>query len=276
MKNNTLKLFSIIMFFIFVSCSADNSVQDAKKYKNVILVQGALDIEVNTLINALENVKIERYGSWVFYIGTIKGKSGDNKVIVSRTEVGLVNASASTTIGIEKYHPTLVINQGTSGGHDIELKTGDIVLGTNIVNFGSFRTERSESSDQNNWIFMEAPQRLRDNNDNMITNNSFYSTAEYVEIAKEVPYVRGKLVEGTIGSADQWNRELERINMIHSKFNTSVEEMETVAVAQVCSAFNTPFLAVRILSNTDLHNEEFNPESAVWCNEYVIDLIKSI
>ena len=52
--------------------------------------------------------------------------------------------------------------------------------------------------------------------------------------------------------------------------------METVAAAQVAKAFNIPFMGVRILSNTDIHNEDFNPKTAIWCQEYTIELIKKL
>ena len=279
MKKQFVKLLSIINLILLIACSnsTNNSgVSDNSSYQNVILVQGALDIEVDTLISALEDKKTERYASWVFHIGTINGKNGKNKVIVSRTEVGLVNASVATTIGIEKYKPTLIINQGTAGAHDPMLDVGDIVIGTNIVNMGSFTSERTLTSDQKNWKFMDAPQRLRDENDNFITNMRFYSTPEYVTIAKSVSYTNGNLVEGTIGSADQWNREAERINMLHSIFGTSAEEMETSAVAQVALAFKVPFLGIRVLSNAELHGGNYNPDTATWCNNYVIDIIKSL
>lgn len=270
------KLILIIMSIIILSCSKPNDVNTDNDYKNIILVQGAMDIEVNTIIESLKDMKKEKFGSWTFFVGTIEGKNGTNKVIVSRTEIGLVNASAATAIAIEKYKPTVIINQGTSGGHDIALHTGDIVLGTNIVNIGAFRTERAENSDQNNWIFFDDVQILKDENDKPVTNMFFASDNNLVNIAKNVNYTNGKVVEGVIGTADQWNRELERINMIHNKYNTSIEEMETVAAAQVSKAFSIPFIGIRILSNTDLHNENFNPDSAVWCNNFVIDFIKEL
>lgn len=99
----------------------------------------------------------------------------------------------------------------------------------------------------------------------------FYSDDNLIKIAKNIPYVNGRIVEGTIGSADQWNGELERINILHNKYNTSVEEMETVAAAQVSKAFSIPFIGIRVLSNTYWHNEYFNPETAVWCSDFVID-----
>lgn len=41
-------------------------------------------------------------------------------------------------------------------------------------------------------------------------------------------YSKGRVVEGTIGSADVWNNELDRIAFFHKNYGTSVEEMEAV------------------------------------------------
>lgn len=243
--------------------------------KETILVQGAMDIETEHLIKSLSNPTKEQVGSWTFWKGEIANKT----VVVSRTEIGITNASAATTIGIIKYSPDLVINQGTSGGHDPNLHTGDIVLADKVVNIGAVRTERKEygiPADDKDGIFFEDVQRIRDSKGNTVDYNYFTSDKNIMNTAKNIDYKNGKVVVGTIGTADQWNRELERIKFIHERYGTSAEEMETVAAAQVSKAFNIPFMGVRILSNTDIHNEDFNPQTAIWCQEYTVDLIKKI
>lgn len=243
--------------------------------KETILVQGAMDIETEYLIKALSNPVKEQIASWTFW----KGEIGNKTVIVSRTEIGITNASAATTIGIMKYSPNLIINQGTSGGHDPKLHAGDIVLAEKVINIGAVRTERKEygiPADDKDGIFFEDVQRIRDSKGNTVDYPYFSSEKKIIDIAKKIDYKNGKIVVGTIGTADQWNRELERIKFIHERYNTSAEEMETVAAAQVSKAFNIPFMGVRILSNTDIHNEDFNPQTAIWCQEYTIELIKKL
>ena len=243
--------------------------------KETILVQGAMDIETEYLIKALSNPVKEQIASWTFW----KGEIGNKTVIVSRTEIGITNASAATTIGIMKYSPNLIINQGTSGGHDPKLHAGDIVLAEKVINIGAVRTERKEygiPADDKDGIFFEDVQRIRDSKGNTVDYPYFSSEKKIIDIAKKIDYKNGKIVVGTIGTADQWNRELERIKFIHERYNTSAEEMETVAAAQVAKAFNIPFMGIRILSNTDIHNEDFNPQTAIWCQEYTIELIKKL
>ena len=228
--------------------------------KEIILVQGVMDIETEYLIKSLSNPVKEQVASWTFW----KGEIGDKIVVVSRTEIGITNASAATTLGITKYSPDLIINQGTAGGHDPKLHAGDIVLAEKIVNIGAVRTERKEYGvpvDDKDGIFFEDVQRIRDSEGNTVDYPYFSSNEKVMKTAKNIDYKNGSVVVGTIGTADQWNRELERIKFIHERYGTSAEEMETVAAAQVAKAFNVPFMGVRILSNTDIHNEDFNPDT---------------
>ncbi|MDM5087386.1 hypothetical protein OB947_00435 [Aeromonas bestiarum] len=37
-----------------------------------------------------------------------------------------------------------------------------------------------------------------------------------------------------------------------------------------------PFVGIRVLSNTDLHGEEFDPQTAINCQQFVIDYAKAL
>jgi adenosylhomocysteine nucleosidase len=239
-----------------------------------IVLQGAMDIEVNYMIEQLNNKQEVTFGSWTFWTGTI-----DNyPVIVSRTEVGIANASASTTLAIEKFSPSMIINQGTSGGHDPELYRGDIVLATKSFNMGANRSEFSTVDagiQPEKWKNFTVTMRLREDN-KLIEHDAFYSTPELVNFAYEnVKHpAKGKVVKGVIGTADEWNREVARINWLYKTYQTAAEEMESSSAALVAEAYKVPFIGIRILSNTDLHNQDFDPETAVTNQKYVIDFVK--
>ena len=48
--------------------------------------------------------------------------------------------SLAPALAIDRYHPIAIINQGTAGGHDPNLRVGDIVIGTSAVSLGAFKT----------------------------------------------------------------------------------------------------------------------------------------
>ncbi|MBE7097253.1 alpha/beta fold hydrolase [Bacillus cereus] len=87
-------------------------------------------------------------------------------------------------------------------------------------------------------------------------------------------YTKGKVVEGTIGSADLWNNEVDRIKWFHTKYGTSVEEMEGAAAAQIANAYDVPFLGIRVLSNNKTNGGKYNPNTAAANQEYVYEVVK--
>lgn len=265
---------SVFKYLFLIASSLLSCVSFAQN--SPILVQGAMDIETDRLVAALDKKQEITVGSWTFWLGEIN----DYPVIVSRTEIGLANAAAATTVAIERFKPRLIINQGTSGGHDPQLHRGDIVIGERSFNMGAYQvdfTEKGKGIHPTQWKNFDVTMRLRDKG-NLVTYKEFSADKVLVDKAVAVSpfYKKGKIVKGLIGSADEWNREIDRINWFHDTYGTSAEEMETSAAALVAEAYKVPFIGIRILSNTDLHNEEFAPETASDCQLFVIDYIKSL
>lgn len=242
--------------------------------KDIILLQGAMDIETNTFIAKLENKKIEKIDGFLFWTGKISNKN----VVVSKTEIGMVNASIATMIAIEHFHPTVIINQGTSGGHDPKLHRYDIVLGERTLNMGTLKSKRrevGEGTKPNEWVAILDPTTIPKDG-KMKEYKYFNGDKTLLKLAESIKYTNGKLVKGVIGTADQWNRELDRIAYLHETYGTSTEEMETSAAAQVAEIYGIPFLGIRVLSNIEIHNETFSPKSAVFCQEFVLKLVKKL
>ncbi|MGL5491054.1 MAG: 5'-methylthioadenosine nucleosidase, partial [Shewanella sp.] len=112
----------------------------------------------------------------------------------------------------------------------------------------------------------------------VVKHNHFKADPALVEVAlsQAHQYTKGKVVKGIIGTGDEWNRELDRINWLHHTFGTAVEEMETSAAALVAEAYKLPFVSIRILSNTDQHNQDFDPQTAVDCQQFVLNIIQQL
>lgn len=241
-----------------------------------ILIQGAMDVEVDTMVAALQEKQALTIGAWTFWQGTLAGYP----VVISRTEVGLANAAAATTLAIERFKPRLIINQGTSGGHDPALHRGDIVIATKSFNMGAYRsdfTPADQGIDTRKWHNFEVTMRLRENG-KLVEHTSFAGDPELVGRALGMAdrYQHGRVVAGIIGTADEWNRQVARINWLHQTYNTAAEEMETASAALVAEAYKVPFVGIRVLSNTDLHGEEFDPQTAIHCQQFVIDYTKAL
>ncbi|WP_159821275.1 5'-methylthioadenosine/S-adenosylhomocysteine nucleosidase [Colwellia sp. 20A7] len=245
-----------------------------------ILIEAPMPIEAEYLAKRLSNVRIEYSGYFTFYIGTL-----DNyPVIVAETGKGLENTAAATAIAIERYRPLAIINQGTSGGHDPALMVGDIVLGKRTVNIGNFKTSHKntgQGSDPFSWIPMDIMASKGSAGEDSGAKDAekirFYAGSPTLlnsAIAVKNLYKRGRVVEGTIGSANFWNNEIDRILWFHKNFGTSAEEMEGAAAAMIASEYNIPMLSIRVLSNNLTNGGEYDPSTAQDCQQYVLNTVK--
>ena len=119
------------------------------KYRT-ILIQGALDIEIQYLIDNLENKENLIISGYEFFIGCIN----NFKIIISKTLIGVVNSTISTTIGILKFNPDIVINQGIAGSHKSNIHIGDIVIGKKCCNINAYSMPskgKNEGSNPFEW-----------------------------------------------------------------------------------------------------------------------------
>jgi adenosylhomocysteine nucleosidase len=244
-----------------------------------VVVQGAMDVEVRKLAGALANVSEERVKGWTFWRGTLDGYP----VIVSKTLKGMSNAAAATAIAAERYHPAAIVNQGTAGGHEPQLRVYDIVLGTYSVNLGSFKTgyrTAGRGSDFLEWTPLDLTRSDGSaGNDPEARRMRRYKGDEQLlaaAVSVKDRYRKGRIVEGVIGSAEMWNSELDRIQRFHDQYGTTVEEMETASAAQIADLFQIPFLGIRVLSNNITNGGEYDPKAGEACQEYVYEVVKAI
>ena len=282
MREYVKKIASFATSGLVVACIAGwvaATVLAAEKEKieeRPILIQGPMPIEAEKFAKKLTDVKIEKSGSFVFYIGTL-----DNyPVIVSKTGKGMENTAANTAIAIEKYHPIAIINQGTSGGHDPDLNVGDIVLGKRTVNTGSLKSGdlgKNQGSNPMTWGPMDLMASEGSGSDPNAKKIRYYEGDKDLlasAIAVKNTYTKGKVVEGTIASSDFWNDEIDRINWFHVNYGSSVEEMEGAAGAQIASAYGVKFLGIRVLSNNKSNGGKYNPATAEGNQDYVYEVVK--
>jgi len=235
-----------------------------------LLIQGAVDTELQPLLAALEGSERIQIGSWTFWRGRMAG----TRVVISRTEVGHANAAASTALGIMTFRPKLIINQGTAGAVDPALKVFDIVVGESTVDYGSFQSSHADLGagvDQARWTPL--PHRIRLDGGDRVEFTSFPGDAEMMKHALATPNPRGRVLTGVIGSAYEFNRELDRLVWMRKTFGASTEDMESAFSAVVATGFKTPFLAVRMVSDNEFTAPEFQRVAGEYCAAFVVDLV---
>lgn len=105
---------------------ADRVVEKGGMALKKVLIQGAMDIEADYFIKQVSEApdyKVVEEDGFVFHCGTFANKY----YIVNQTGMGTVKAAMATTYGIMRFHPTVVINQGTAGAQNKELHSGDLI-----------------------------------------------------------------------------------------------------------------------------------------------------
>ncbi|WP_347551610.1 5'-methylthioadenosine/S-adenosylhomocysteine nucleosidase [Pseudalkalibacillus hwajinpoensis] len=282
MRNKVIKRWALltmiaVLLLAIVGCNPTSQAEtEEEEAQRPIIVQGPMPIEAEEFAQRLEDVKEENSGTFVFYKGTLD----DYPVIVAKTGKGMENTAAATAIAIEKYNPIAIINQGTSGGHDPELNVFDIVLGKRTTNIGSLKTANKDENQgihPTEWKPMDLMASEGSAGEDPDAENIRYYEGDKGLLAAanavKDTYTKGKVVEGTIGSADVWNNEVDRIKWFHNKYGTSVEEMEGAAGAQIAQAYDVPYLGIRILSNNKTNGGQYNPDTAAANQEYVYQVV---
>lgn len=236
-----------------------------------LMIEGAMNLETEYLIASLESPQEYLMGSWRF----IEGHYRNLPLVIAVTSVGMSNAAAATALGIEYFHPTAIINQGTAGGHTPALKAYDIVLAQNSFDASSYRTAKEDNT---HWRHMNLMGTYAYNSidDSFLPQDVYYkSDPIMLDTAWKVGriYHRGQVIAGTIASCNTWNRQKERIQYLHDTFGSSCEDMETASVALVCQQYKVPFLGIRIISNNELNDEDFQPDAAKICQQFVLDVV---
>lgn len=238
-----------------------------------VVVQGALDWELQPLLAALTDKQQIQLAAWTFW----RGRIGAKTVVVSRTEVGPINAVAATTLAIEHFHPKLIINQGTAGANDPTLKVYDIVVGAETVDYGAFRSAHADQGagiSQDRWLPLT--HKLRLDGKERIEFKRFAGDEAAMQTALATPYARGRLSKGVVGAAFEYNRELDRLLWVRKTYGTDSEDMESAFAAGTAVGFKVPFLAIRIISDSEFYAPELKEAAGEYCAAFVVEVIKNL
>jgi adenosylhomocysteine nucleosidase len=245
--------------------SADDTVE--------VLVQGALNIEIQPLLDALEGSRPVQTAAWTFW----EGRIGRKRVVVSRTEMGPINAVAATALGIDRYKPRLVINQGTAGANNADLRLYDIVVGERTVDYSGYTSQHANAETgihPDNW--KPSAHSLRLDGKDLKPFPNFTGDAATLEIASAMKNPRGRVIRGTIGSAFQINREIDMIASIRARYGTDSEDMESAFAHGAAIGLGTRFLAIRMISDSEYTHPTFERSAGQYCAEFVLDLIRRL
>ena len=228
----------------------------------MIGIIGALDIELERLIGAMREPAHREISGVPFTCGKLLGTD----VVIARAGVGKVNAAVCAQTMALIYEPELIINSGVSGALSPELRVGDVVIGTDVVQHDVDTTALGDEPG-----FVSTVDRLSFPLDN------FASTA----IAAAAEELGIRAVRGRIASGDQFVASTERKEEIVRLFSAVTCEMEAGAIAHVCFLNRIPCAVIRCISDggneeAPMSYEEFLPLAAKNSSELTLAYLKSL
>lgn len=197
---------------------------------------GAMDTEIQMIRERMDYCRNNSLYGLTFY----EGRIGSHDVILAKCGIGKVNAARCAQILIDRSQPDYLINTGVAGGVGPDLKLGDMVLSTDLVQHDFDMTclgcvigcqQLDKDKDKPTRFFAD---------ESLL--NSFEAAAR--ETAGEIAIHRGPIATGDTFVADRAAKE-----HIFKTFGALACEMEGGAIAQVAQAAHVPFLVVRAISD---------------------------
>ncbi len=199
----------------------------------MILIIGAMQIEIDLLINSMEIKEKKTITSFEYNIGTLFSKPA----IVVKCSPGKVNAAVCAQTAIMNFSPTLIINPGVAGGIGKDIKIGSLVVASSCVQHDFDTTPLGEplgnlTTNKGEIIHLPCDKKYSD---------IFYNAAKNVYPAET--HI------GVVATGDTFVADKEKSDFIKEKFSALACEMESGAIAHACYLNDIPFVALRSISD---------------------------
>lgn len=192
---------------------------------------GAMDLEVETLLEKMENRTACEYSGSTFHSGELEGLS----VVVVRCGIGKVNAALCAQILCDRFEVTHLVNTGIAGSLCNELDIGDLVISQDAmyhdfdcVHFG--------------YPYGKVPGM------DVISFPADETLMAYAFTAADSIH-SGHVRIGRVASGDQFVAEQAKKDFIVSATQALCTEMEGTAIAQTAYRNHLPFVILRAISD---------------------------
>ena len=230
----------------------------------MIGIISAMIFEKQRLIEMIQPVEEKEMYGICFSIGKIN----NNPVVVASCGEGKVNAARCAQIMICTFNVTAIINVGVAGSMNENVKRGDIIIASDVVQHdydmtaigvplglvpNGIRTEEHPWGDRAE-IYVQCSKE--------ITNYMCSYLSE-----QNIKYHLGKIATGDIFVAD---RELKQ--RISENFDVIACEMEGAAIAYVCECADVSFAEIRDISDNadDTANDNYWPYKEKYSLERIL------
>jgi adenosylhomocysteine nucleosidase len=240
----------LVLFSVLIVAAAAR----AQTEKVDLLLIAADDALLQPLVQQLKQPQTETHAAWTFWRGTLAGKS----ILLARSEGDPLNAVAATTLAVRLHPPRLILTYGTARPHDPALQTGDIVVSASFAAFDGMVSPHlgaGEGSHPLQWHPL--PHMLMGPEEKERTLETFPADTRAAAIALALKPARGRVLSGVLGSANQVNREADRVAWLHGTWHTSTEDGESAHIAGCAALLGIPVVGVRVVDGTAAQAADF-------------------
>lgn len=225
-----------------------------------IALLGAMEIEIQPLLEKLDNYKTVEYANNKYYLANYK----DKELIIAYSKIGKVFSSLTASIMIEHFGAQALLFTGVAGGLQ-ELKVGDMIVATDTV-----------QHDVDLTAFGYPYGKIPISEVKIPTSMNLVEQAKI--IAKELEV---DLHAGIIATGDQFIHSAQKKDFVINEFDAKAIEMEGGSVNLVCNELKIPSLILRSISDTadgdaPENFDEFAKMAAIRSAEFVIKLVERI
>lgn len=222
---------------------------------------GAMDVEVQTLKENIQNLTVTEKAGTEYYEGTLLGMP----VVVVKCGIGKVNAAIGAQILCDCFGVTAIVNTGIAGSLCAEQDIGDMVVSSDVwhhdfdcVAFG--------------YPMCRIPGMPQ----------SFAADEHLISLAKEAAQQTGSAVRiGRIASGDQFVADPQLKEQIIRRTQALCTEMEGAAIAQTAYRNGVPFVILRCISDKADNSAEmdypaFEAMAAQRCAKVAMTLAQAL
>ena len=192
---------------------------------------GAMDVEVATLKEKMENISVSTHAGSDYYEGYLEGCPA----VVVQCGVGKINAAICAQILINLYNVTHIVNTGIAGSLCVDLDIGDLVISRDAIHHDfdlRFWNRPIGQVPGMDVIAFPADEALVD--------------AAFAAAEAENP---GHTKLGRVASGDQFICSKEQKDTIIANTGAICAEMEGASIAHTAYRNGIPFVIIRAISD---------------------------
>ncbi len=184
----------------------------------------------------------------------------NNRIISTVSGIGKVNTAVCTTLAVQCYQPSLLVNAGVSGGVHPEVNIGDVVLASEL-----------KYHDADATTFGYQPGQIPRMPTHYVADPTWIS--RLLAYQSELPF---QLFAGLITSSDSFIAdETWRIEILTRFPDLLALDMESCAIAQTCHQLKIPFLCIRGISDSaNRHSKSYQEALGIALGNVAILLRK--